>query len=171
MAISDLVLGITGASGAPYAIRLLEILVQAGRQVHVTMSPAAVQVFQAELGLGIDLKKPYFSDLLSPDIEQAARELLLYHHYMDFSAGIASGSFRTGGMVVCPCSMGTISAIAHGTSQNLIRRSRCAFERETQIDSCPSGNSFGFSAVAEFNSVCGSGGGHITRHACLLHQA
>src|SRR5919202_421228 len=47
---------------------------------------------------------------------------LHYHHFRDFSAGIASGSFLTAGMAVCPCSMGTVAAIAHGTSENLIHR-------------------------------------------------
>jgi 4-hydroxy-3-polyprenylbenzoate decarboxylase len=123
---SDLVLGITGASGAPYALRLLDVMLRAGKTVHVTMSPAAVQVFQAELALNIDLKAGLTLDILrqhAPDSGLPARESsLIYHHYMDFRAGIASGSFRTAGMVVCPCSMGTVSAIAHGTSQNLIQR-------------------------------------------------
>lgn len=122
MAAQDLVLGITGASGAPYAVRLLELLVRAGRRVHVAMSPAAVQVFQAELSLIIDMRHPNLADLLPPELEAAAQSLIHYHHYQDFSAGIASGSFLTGGMIVCPCSMGTVSAIAHGTSQNLIHR-------------------------------------------------
>lgn len=122
MARGDLVLGITGASGAPYAVRLLEVLVQSGRTIHVTMSPAAVQVFQAELGLSIDLKAASLVSLLPERLQEAASKQLHYHHFMNFSAGIASGSFRTGGMVICPCSMGTISAIAHGTSQNLIHR-------------------------------------------------
>jgi flavin prenyltransferase len=122
MAAGDLVLGITGASGAPYAIRLLEVLVRAERTVHVTMSPAASQVFQAELGLTVDLRNPQFSDFLPPDLEHQAHQLIRYYHFQDFSAGIASGSFLTAGMVVCPCSMGTVSAIAHGTSSNLIHR-------------------------------------------------
>lgn len=116
----DLVLGITGASGAPYAVRLLEVLVRSGRRVHVTASPAASQVFQTELGLPLDLH--HLSDVLPPELESAAKQLIVYHHYMNFNSGIASGSFRTGGMVICPCSMGTIGAIAHGTSQNLIHR-------------------------------------------------
>lgn len=122
MAAADLVLGITGASGALYAVRLLEVLVRAERIVHVTMSPAAAQVFQAELGLVVDLRNPQFSDFLPPDIEHQAHKLIRYYHFQDFSAGIASGSFLTAGMVVCPCSMGTVSAIAHGTSSNLIQR-------------------------------------------------
>src|SRR5262249_18660610 len=54
--------------------------------------------------------------------EAAQSGQLHYHDYRDFRAGIASGSFLTGGMVVCPCSMGTAAAIAHGLSQNLIHR-------------------------------------------------
>ncbi len=122
MALGDLVLGITGASGAPYALRLLEVLVQTGRTVHVTMSPAAVQVFHAELGVSIDLKATSLVSLLPERLQEAGSRQLRYHHFMNFSAGIASGSFRTGGMVICPCSMGTVAAIAHGTSQNLIHR-------------------------------------------------
>jgi 4-hydroxy-3-polyprenylbenzoate decarboxylase len=49
-------------------------------------------------------------------------ERLQYHHYRNFQAGIASGSFLTDGMAVCPCSMGTVAAIAHGVSENLIHR-------------------------------------------------
>jgi 4-hydroxy-3-polyprenylbenzoate decarboxylase len=124
---NDLVLGITGASGAPYALRLLEVLLKTGRNIHLTMSPAATQVFQAELGLPIllgvqDSALRTILDILPPELEADAQRQLIYHHYMDFRAGIASGSFRTAGMVVCPCSMGTVAAIAHGTSQNLIHR-------------------------------------------------
>jgi 4-hydroxy-3-polyprenylbenzoate decarboxylase len=120
MAATDLVLAITGASGAPYAARLLEVLLKAERTVHLTLSPAAVQVLEMELGLRIDLNAFHSADLL-PDVE-VAPGCLHYHHFMDFHSGIASGSFLTGGMAICPCSMGTVGAIAHGLSQNLIHR-------------------------------------------------
>lgn len=122
MARGDLVLGITGASGAPYSIRLLEMMVKAGRRVHVTMSTSALQVFQAELGVLLDQKQPVLSDLLPNDVQADVDRLVTYHHYKNLFAGIASGSFRTDGMVICPCSMGTVAAIAHGLSQNLIHR-------------------------------------------------
>src|SRR5436305_40877 len=121
MAANDLVHAITGASGAPYALRLLEVLLRAGRTVHLTMSPAATQVLEAEVGRRVDLKHFQVTDLL-PDIGKELAGQVHYHHFTDFRAGIASGSFLTGGMVVCPCSMGTVAAIAHGTSQNLIHR-------------------------------------------------
>jgi 4-hydroxy-3-polyprenylbenzoate decarboxylase len=119
MAADDLVLAMTGASGAPYAVRLLEVLLRAGRRVHLVISPAAVQVLETELGRRVDVNAFRLVDLLP---NAATLPGLLYHHFMDFRTGIASGSFLTGGMAVCPCSMGTVGAIAHGLSQNLIHR-------------------------------------------------
>jgi len=119
MAAHDLVLAITGASGSPYAVRLLEMLLRAERTVHLTISPAAVEVFHAELHRTISLD-PFDPGTLVPSGVDTSR--LKYHHHRDFRAGIASGSFLTGGMVVCPCSMGTVAAIAHGVSENLIHR-------------------------------------------------
>lgn len=145
----DLVVAVTGASGCIYAVRLLEVLLAVGRDVHVTISPAAVEVFKQELGTTIDLDNFDQADLLppasdSPDDsklnllrgegssmnvmssvfsdEDVSSGELTYHHYQDFSAGIASGSFATGGMVICPCSMGTLGSLAGGQSTNLIHR-------------------------------------------------
>src|SRR6266849_4904766 len=120
MATSDLVLAMTGASGAPYGVRLLEVLLAAGRTVHLTLSPAGVQVLEQELDRRVNLGDFRLEDLLGK--ANVGPGKVFYHHYMDFRAGIASGSFLTGGMVVCPCSMGTASSIAHGLSQNLIHR-------------------------------------------------
>jgi 4-hydroxy-3-polyprenylbenzoate decarboxylase len=120
MAVNDLVLAMTGASGTPYGVRLLEVLLAAGRTVHLTLSPAAAQVLREELDLQVDLQRFRATDLLGQAASGPGQ--LVYHHYLDFRAGIASGSYLTAGMVVCPCSMGTIAAIAHGLSQNLIHR-------------------------------------------------
>ena len=73
---------------------------------------------ERELGVSVDLAN-FDPALLLKNVDVSR---LRYHDYRDFSAGIASGSFQTAGMVVCPCSMGTVAAIAHGTSQNLIHR-------------------------------------------------
>ncbi len=122
MAASDLVLALTGASGAPYGVRLLEVLLHAGRCVHLVLSPSAVQVIEQELDRRVRLDRFDLADLLGTCAAEFDSEQVCYHHFMDFRAGIASGSFLTAGMVVCPCSMGTASAIAHGLSQNLIHR-------------------------------------------------
>lgn len=122
MAVDDLVLAMTGASGAPYGVRLLEVLLQAGRTIHLTLSPAGVQVIEQELDRRVRLERFELRDLLGEEIAQRGAGRVHYHDYRDFRAGIASGSFQTAGMVVCPCSMGTVAAIAHGLSQNLIHR-------------------------------------------------
>ena len=116
---SDLVLAITGASGSIYGTRLLETLLAAGRRVHLTISPAGAQVLAHELDRRVSLEHVAPADLLGD--EPAAGELV-YHHHGDFTAGIASGSFLTAGMAICPCSMGTLAAIAGGNSGNLIHR-------------------------------------------------
>jgi len=121
MAAQDLVVAFTGASGSPYGVRLLEVLLRAGRTVHLCMSSAAVEVMQRELERTVRLDRFRLADLL-PNPPTDAEHLLQYHHFGNFQAGIASGSFLTAGMVVCPCSMGTVAAIAHGLSQNLIHR-------------------------------------------------
>ncbi len=121
---SDLVVALTGASGAPYGVRLIEVLLRAGRTVHLTISPAAVEVFEREIGRVLQLVEDKFDPLalFGPAAEGLDLSRLRYHHYQNFGAGIASGSFLTAGMVICPCSMGTLAAIAHGVSENLIHR-------------------------------------------------
>ena len=120
MAADDLVVALTGASGAPYGARLVEVLLRAGRTVHLVISPAAVVVMERELGRTVRLDDFRAEALLGGPAPGPGR--LVHHAHDDFQAGIASGSFLTAGMAVCPCSMGTVAAIAHGLSQNLIHR-------------------------------------------------
>jgi 4-hydroxy-3-polyprenylbenzoate decarboxylase len=115
---NDVVLGITGASGAAYAKRLLEVLLGANVRIHLTISPAGAQVLWTELGVRCELDN---FELRSLGLAENT-ERLIYHHYQDFSASIASGSFVTAGMVICPCSMGTLAGVANGLSTNLILR-------------------------------------------------
>lgn len=169
---SHLVLAMTGASGAIYTLRLLQVLLAAGRQVHFTCSPAAVEVCEQELGITWNLDRFDVEVLLHPErflppdgpwgslplasAQTAATASgpgtgrVIYHHYRDFRAGIASGSFLTDGMVVCPCSGGTLAGIATGQSQNLIqraadvhlkeRRKLILVTRETPLSSIALGN-------------------------------
>src|SRR5690349_4954244 len=102
------ILAITGASGAVYAVRLLEVLLRAGKTVHVTLSPSGAAVLKQELGLDVDLARFRPGMLLTgkadPPGEQVYDGTLLYYHYQNFFAPMASGSFLNAGMVICPCS-------------------------------------------------------------------
>jgi len=107
----------TGASGACYSVRLLEVLLAAGCDVHLTISAAAALVLKQELGLEVAL-----DDFDPVMLRLASSDKFHYHHYSDLLAPIASGSLPTDGMAVCPCSCGTLGAIANGMSTNLILR-------------------------------------------------
>ena len=119
-AIPPLVLGITGASGAPYAVRLLEVLLESGREVHLAISPSGQAVIGEELGRQIDLDRFDLAALLGRPAPTTGT--LHYHHHKNLMAPIASGSFLTAAMVICPCSGSTLSAIAHSMGENLIHR-------------------------------------------------
>ncbi|SOZ14377.1 3-octaprenyl-4-hydroxybenzoate carboxy-lyase [Cupriavidus taiwanensis] len=103
-----LIVAITGATGAIYGVRLLQVL-RAARAVetHLLISPAGVMNLQHELDIG------------RAEVEALAS---VVHNVRDIGATIASGSFRAQAMVVAPCSMRTLAAIAHGFSDNLITR-------------------------------------------------
>jgi len=115
-----LVVAITGASGAPYGVRLLEVLLAAGREVHLAISPSGQAVIEEELGRRIDLDRFELATLLGGPAPATGR--IHYHHYKNLMAPIASGSFLTAGMVICPCSGSTLAAVAHAMGENLIHR-------------------------------------------------
>jgi flavin prenyltransferase len=145
----NIVVAITGASGVTYSMRLLEVLLAAGCDVHLTISSAARAVLKHELDMNVDLND-FNPSMLMLDSGETLRDLKLqllrsqagisgdssnvlgvgtgepgavrYHHHQDFHSPLASGSFQTDGMVVCPCSCNTLGAIAHGMTANLIHR-------------------------------------------------
>jgi flavin prenyltransferase len=110
---------ITGASGAIYSLRAIAALARQGAIVHVACSPwgARVLLEETERPLGYWLGKIRADG--GPDKSPAIIKL---HPSDDYSASIASGSFRLNGTVIVPCSMGTIGSLAAGASQNLIQR-------------------------------------------------
>ena len=133
------VVGVTGASGAAYAVRLTQSLLAAGRDVRAVFSPAAVQVFRDELGAELSPATLTAEGLFAvrfpwpgrpPAPPPAGCGELVVHRPADWSAGPASGSFRTAGMVVCPCSMGTLAAVAGGLCSNLIHRAAAVHLKE-----------------------------------------
>jgi flavin prenyltransferase len=101
------VVGITGATGAIYAVRLLDRLRRAGRETHLVATPAGLLNVHHELGL-----------------DRKALEALadVAYHPADVGAAIASGSFAADAMIVAPCSMKSLAAIANGLSDNLLTR-------------------------------------------------
>ncbi|WP_042203292.1 UbiX family flavin prenyltransferase [Paenibacillus camerounensis] len=111
------VVGITGASGGIYGIRLTETLLSMGYTVHLVVSNAGWRVFKEELGFAASDREGFLNGQFS-----GYPGSLHYHPVADIGASIASGSFRTEGMIIMPCSMGTLSAVAHGGSDNLMTR-------------------------------------------------
>jgi flavin prenyltransferase len=111
-------LGITGASGAPYAARLLEALVAADCEVGITASGAGIEVLATELYGNARLPR---DEVLARFTESAGDAATVYDP-SDWKAPYASGSARVDGYVVCPCSMGTLANIAGGTMSNLVHR-------------------------------------------------
>jgi len=114
------VVALTGASGAAYGVRLLEVLLAAGREVHLVVSPSGQAVVEAELGRRLDLDRLDPERLFGGPPPAAGR--LRVHHHKDLMAPIASGSFLTAAMVICPCSGSTLAAVAHAQGQNLVHR-------------------------------------------------
>jgi flavin prenyltransferase len=102
-----LIVAITGATGSIYGVRLLELLKSAGVETHLMVSPAGWMNIEQEL------------DTTRKRIEATAT---IVHNVRDIGASVASGSFLTDGMVIAPCSMKTLAAIANGLSENLITR-------------------------------------------------
>ena len=111
-------LGITGASGAPYAARLVEALAAADCEIGLTASRAGIEVLATEL---------YGNPRLSADetlarLTEPARDAVTIYDPNDWKSPYASGSARVDAYVICPCSMGTLGTLASGAMSNLIHR-------------------------------------------------
>ena len=116
-----LIVALTGATGSVYGVRLLEALSAIPEiESHVIVSDAAALVAQSELGIG------------KSEIEKLGQ---VVHRAKDIGASIASGSFKTMGMVIAPCSMKTLASVAHGFSDDLITRAAdvCLKERRRLV--------------------------------------
>lgn len=134
-----IVVAITGASGAVYAARLLQSLLARRRIVHLVMSESGVAVCRQELGVALELDGSNIEQLFlasdrflqpkdagperaSQALAWRSSELLRVHRPTDYFTPIASGSYLTAGMVICPCSGSTLSGVARSASANLIQR-------------------------------------------------
>lgn len=124
------VIAITGASGACYGMRLVECLVQSGQSLYFLLSDAARLVLKSELNLNLVDANPAIIESYLTERFHAAQGQIIVLNNMDWMAPIASGSGAFGTMVICPCSMGTLSSIACGLSQNLIQRAAAVALKE-----------------------------------------
>ena len=115
------VLAVTGASGQIYALQALKYLLQSEYIVELILSKGAYRVWWEELGVkipAVTTQAEFWRQQVG--VETAGK--LICHHWNDVGAGIASGSYRTQGMVVMPCSMGTVAKLAGGMSGDLLER-------------------------------------------------
>ncbi len=116
-----ILIGITGASGAAYARRVMQLLAEADVQIHLTVSTYGKRLLFDELGL----------KRLDPDALTSSRgELVTVYNDNDVGAAIASGSFLHDGMIVVPCSSNTLGAIAAGIGDNLLKRAAAVTLKE-----------------------------------------
>ncbi len=114
-------LALTGASGMPYGIRLLEMLLNEGKQVYLLYSKVAQIVAQQEMNLVLPSSAKETEAFLKERYRVAHGQLHVFGRE-EWFAPVASGSNPADAMVICPCTMGTLAAIAAGMSQNLIER-------------------------------------------------
>ena len=181
------VLAITGASGSAYAVRLMQVLLQQENPVHLIISDAAREVARRELNSDFpanDAAPEIWLDFLNQvlltgrasgwgfatnHVSESCR--LFVHTQKNYSAGIASGSFLTRGMVICPCSMGTLSSIACGASTNLIQRAADVHlkERRTLV-LVPRETPLGLIALQNMTTLTTAGATIMPAAPGLYHQ-
>ena len=127
-------LGVTGASGAPYAARLLQALADGGCEVGLVASAAGIEVLATELYGDASLPR---EEVLERFVGGAGDQVTVYG-INDYRSPYASGSAKVDAYVVCPCSMGTLGTIASGAMQNLIHRAASvALKEGRKLVLCP----------------------------------
>ncbi len=131
------VLAISGASAQPLAQRALQLLLQAGETVELVVSRGAIAVWQAELGLQVPAD-PSAQERFWRERTGSGTGRLLCRRWNDQAAAIASGSYRTRGMVILPASMGTVGRIANGVALDLVERAADVHLKEARpLVICP----------------------------------
>ena len=116
-----IVLGISGASAQPLALRALQLLLEAGETVDLVVSRGAILVWMAELGIKVPAD-PEAQHQFWREQTGTQAGTLRCHRWSDQAAAIASGSHRTAGMVILPCSMGAVGRMASGVATDLLER-------------------------------------------------
>ncbi|MGB3692600.1 MAG: flavin prenyltransferase UbiX [Spirulinaceae cyanobacterium] len=117
-----LILGISGASGLIYAVRALKFLLEAEYHIELVASKASYMVWQAEQNIRMPPEPEQQEQFWRQQAGVQSKGKLNCHRWADVGANIASGSFRTLGMIIVPCSMSTVAKIAAGLSSDLLER-------------------------------------------------
>ncbi|MDJ0731323.1 MAG: flavin prenyltransferase UbiX [Crocosphaera sp.] len=117
-----LILGISGASGLIYSVRALKFLLEADYEIEVVASRATYMVWQAEQNVKMPAEPELQEEFWREQAGVPTEGKLRCHRWADVGATIASGSFRTLGMVIMPCSMSTVAKLANGLSSDLLER-------------------------------------------------
>ncbi|MDB9458021.1 UbiX family flavin prenyltransferase [Dolichospermum circinale CS-1225] len=118
----SLILGVTGASGLIYAVRALKFLLAAEYEIELVASKSTYTVWQAEQKIRMPGEPDKQEQFWREQAEVPQQGKLRCHPWSDVGAGIASGSFRTLGMIIIPCSMSTVAKLAVGLSSDLLER-------------------------------------------------
>ncbi|WP_396214690.1 UbiX family flavin prenyltransferase [Gemmatimonas sp.] len=159
------VLAITGASGAPYAVRLLQLLVELQVPTWLIVSGHGWRLLSTESDI-VDL-----AALRARVGASAFDACVKVFDDNDRGAAPASGSARTSGMVVCPCSMGTVSAIAHGTSRSLVERAAdVALKERRKLILVPRETPFSLVHLENLTAVTRAGATVIPAAPGFYHQ-
>jgi 4-hydroxy-3-polyprenylbenzoate decarboxylase len=131
---SDLILGVSGASGSRLALRALRLFAGSAdvERLHLVVSPRALVVARDELDASLTSVESFVD---AAQLDASSRGRLVLHSESAIDAAISSGSYRTRGMAVLPCSAGTLASIAHGTSRGLLQRAAdvCLKERRRLV--------------------------------------
>ncbi|MGB7444767.1 MAG: flavin prenyltransferase UbiX [Coleofasciculaceae cyanobacterium] len=117
-----LILGITGASGLIYAVRALKFLLEADYSIELVASKSAYMVWQAEQKIKMPPEPEQQEEFWRTQAGVSQTGKLVCHRWGDVGTTVASGSFRTLGMIIMPCSMSTVAKIANGLSSDLLER-------------------------------------------------
>ena len=117
-----LIIGVSGASGLIYAVRALKFLLEADYAIELVASRASHMVWQAEQNTRMPTEPDRQENFWREQAGVLDKGKLFCHHWGDVGANIASGSFRTAGMMIIPCSMSTVAKIAAGLSSDLLER-------------------------------------------------
>ena len=138
-----LIIGVSGASGLIYAVRALKFLLEADYKIELVASKSSYMVWQSEQNIRMPVEATGQEQFWREQAGVETAGKLRCHPWGDVGANIASGSFRTLGMLIIPCSMSTVAKLANGLSSDLLERAADVQLKEgRKLNHCPARNSF-----------------------------